>query len=337
VGENGGDQVKKSILIILGFIWIVNISSAIAETGKAGYAGDFLKFGLGARSLGMGGAFTAIAEGYEASYYNPAGLGFNTGHEIGFAYQNLTLDRKLSSVAAVIPVRNEAVMGVSWAYSSVGSVPIRDSDRNLLGNMGNNNNSFGLSFSKKVVDQASAGATIHYFQSKLESFTTFTIGVDLGGIYNYQDLAAIGLSISNLGSNYSWDDWAGNGKKYKDKFPVQIRGGVAGFLYDKTLVASIDIVKNEKLDPVLHAGAEYWLTKKVAVPFEGDEEGEGPQTVIAAKRFFGLRTGYSDGSFTAGASLILPVSPVTGGIDYAFMTGKRDEGSYHIFALRIMF
>jgi hypothetical protein len=339
VGESGGDQMKKGIFIILAIGLVFNISIAMAETGNAGYAGDFLRFGLGARPLGMGGAFAAIAEGCEAAYYNPAGLGFSTGHEVGFVYQSLTLDRKIGSVAAVIPVRNEAVIGVSWLYSSVGNVPIRDSDRNYLGDMANNNNSFGLSFSKKPIDQLSVGATLHYLQSKNQSMSAFTIGVDMGGLYNYQDIAAVGLCVSNLGSSYNWDDWAGQGKKYKDKFPVQVRAGVAGFLFDKKLVADCDIIKDEKLNLKFHAGAEYWLTKKVSVPSEGDEEGEneGPRTVVADKRFFGARIGYSEGSFTFGGSLILPISPVTGGFDYAYMTGKRDEGAYSILALRIMF
>ncbi|CUT01301.1 PorV/PorQ family protein [Candidatus Chrysopegis kryptomonas] len=38
------------------------------------YAGDFLNIGVGGRALGMGGAFTSIANDVTAGYWNPAGL-----------------------------------------------------------------------------------------------------------------------------------------------------------------------------------------------------------------------------------------------------------------------
>ena len=38
------------------------------------YAGEFLRVGAGARALGMGGAFLAVADDATAGYWNPAGL-----------------------------------------------------------------------------------------------------------------------------------------------------------------------------------------------------------------------------------------------------------------------
>lgn len=42
--------------------------------GAAKYAGEFMYAGAGARALGMGGAFCAIADDATAAYWNPAGL-----------------------------------------------------------------------------------------------------------------------------------------------------------------------------------------------------------------------------------------------------------------------
>src|SRR5262245_15752560 len=38
------------------------------------YAGDFLKVPVGARAIGMGGAFTAVADDATAPWWNPAGM-----------------------------------------------------------------------------------------------------------------------------------------------------------------------------------------------------------------------------------------------------------------------
>src|SRR5881296_635516 len=38
------------------------------------YAGEFLKIPVGARAIGMGGSFTAVADDATAPYWNPAGM-----------------------------------------------------------------------------------------------------------------------------------------------------------------------------------------------------------------------------------------------------------------------
>lgn len=46
------------------------------------YAGEFLHVGAGARALGMGGAFVAVADDASAAWWNPAGLSFLPYKEI---------------------------------------------------------------------------------------------------------------------------------------------------------------------------------------------------------------------------------------------------------------
>src|SRR5213083_1097212 len=48
--------------------------SLAAPASATKYAGEFLKIQVGARALGMGGAFVAVADDATAPYWNPAGL-----------------------------------------------------------------------------------------------------------------------------------------------------------------------------------------------------------------------------------------------------------------------
>ena len=47
------------------------------------------EIGMGARALGMGGAFVAVADDANAIYYNPAGLAYMEGRNITSLYSSL--------------------------------------------------------------------------------------------------------------------------------------------------------------------------------------------------------------------------------------------------------
>ena len=69
------------------------MSAGFAADG-AGQAGAYLKMGVGARALGMGSAFTAVANDSTAAFWNPAGLAKLKRSEGSFMHANLTLDRE---------------------------------------------------------------------------------------------------------------------------------------------------------------------------------------------------------------------------------------------------
>lgn len=60
------------------------LATSISHAAWAGdkYAAEFLKIGVGARALGMGEAFVAVADDGTAGYWNPAGLVFVRQQEV---------------------------------------------------------------------------------------------------------------------------------------------------------------------------------------------------------------------------------------------------------------
>jgi hypothetical protein len=55
--------------------WMIGAALALASPASATkYAGEFMKIPVGARAIGMGGAFSAVADDATAPYWNPAGM-----------------------------------------------------------------------------------------------------------------------------------------------------------------------------------------------------------------------------------------------------------------------
>src|SRR5690606_30205337 len=53
---------------------------------------NFLTIGVGARGQALGGAHTALANGVSALFWNPAGMAFEDGAQVGISYAPLYAD-----------------------------------------------------------------------------------------------------------------------------------------------------------------------------------------------------------------------------------------------------
>lgn len=77
-------QALTAFLIIIASV-LGESKQIYCQTGDAGDAGAFLKFGLGVRGATYGEAFTAVASDPAAIYYNPAGIVFSKKAQAEFS------------------------------------------------------------------------------------------------------------------------------------------------------------------------------------------------------------------------------------------------------------
>ena len=105
---------KKFWFLLIIYTLLFFGKTVYSNDASAGKAGAFLRVGVGARPLGMGGAFTAISNDVYGSYWNPAGLGQLNSVQLMGMYSLLTLDRTLNYAATAFPVKGMGTIGLSW-------------------------------------------------------------------------------------------------------------------------------------------------------------------------------------------------------------------------------
>ncbi|MCP4684765.1 MAG: PorV/PorQ family protein [bacterium] len=326
--------------LIIPFILLVAVfsspASSQAEEAEGGYAGAFLQVPVGARPTAMGGAYRAIASDGAGPLFNPAGASGLKRPLLGSSYRVLKLDRKLGYLTALFPIKNQAVLGAQWLYAGSGSVEARDTDGYLQGHdISQNSHQFTILFAKKFERWIGFGANMSYLQSHLSDISANSVGFDFGVMIYVEQLLnrekrdklpvrdiQIGITVQDVAKKFRWNSeeyvlahtTGGLATEQEDDVPVEFGLGVSGRLLDRRLLLTSDFVRNSKQGPRIHAGAEFYVMP-----------------------VFALRTGFSDGRFTAGTGYLFKISKRQLVIDYAFTTDKADEGSEHIFSFDLLF
>ncbi|MCK5738648.1 UPF0164 family protein, partial [bacterium] len=83
----------------------------ISKTGMS--AASFLEIGVGARALGMGGAFVGIADDASALYWNPGGLPEIPRPEFIFMHSEWLADMDYDYLGLVLPLGGAGSFGLS--------------------------------------------------------------------------------------------------------------------------------------------------------------------------------------------------------------------------------
>ena len=91
----------QRIIFILFLFFANNVYSL---TGTEGVSNPILDLGVGARALGMGGAFVAVCNDGNAGYWNPAGLSQILKFEIHSMYTSLFLGTKFYYLSLAVPL-----------------------------------------------------------------------------------------------------------------------------------------------------------------------------------------------------------------------------------------
>jgi len=297
-------MLKVWLLILTLF---ATCSVLFAQAGSTGMA--FLKLGTGARALGMGEAFTAVADDPTATYYNPAGLSQTPSSQILLMHKAWIQDVTTEYLGADTHA-GALSLGISINSTSVNNIDIRNAPGPALGSFDARNAAIGFSAAYSVNSDLSLGITGKYLYEKILINEASGLGFDLGVLYQTPWKIRLGASIANLGSmNALADDPTTLPRIFRIggayTTPIESMDGVL------TLASDIVSVTNESATHA-NVGLEFEYQKQFALRA-------------------GYETGYDTKDFSAGAGFAYGILR----LDYAFVPFREDFGTTHTFSLNI--
>jgi hypothetical protein len=264
----------KYITLIL-IALLIAASPALSGT-NGGLGGSFARIGAGARAKAMGNAYTGLAEGTSAIYFNPGALSYGETMMFTATTSQMAFDRSLDYIAFVAPLHPKAEgqvvnagIGLGWLHAGVGDIDSRDFDGRPLDQIDMSSNLFLFSFGIQFHERFGGGLTakvIYETFGKIgneeSSVNGDGFGLDAGLFGKPIDHLTIGVHVKDIAAKTTWNTteyWSQGGSKV-DEWPLQYRIGAA-YEYD-WLTGTLDLETSEESDTRLHAGVEAATTIK---------------------------------------------------------------------------
>ncbi|MBI5554356.1 MAG: PorV/PorQ family protein, partial [Elusimicrobia bacterium] len=145
----------------------------------AGEPAAFLRNGAGARALGMGGAYTALADDASSVYWNPAKLAWQEKFEFTARYANLGLDSRCDYAGLVLPL-SFASFGFGYLQQATNKIETTDSVGQVSGETEAANNALFIGYGQTFGDIFSLGLAAKLINQNLAAYQARALGLDLG-------------------------------------------------------------------------------------------------------------------------------------------------------------
>jgi len=334
-------------IFILAIFFFFRPALICSATGTSGAI--ILKQTSGARPLGMGEAFVALADDVNALQFNPAGLAQIKRHEISVMYLNSLVDTWFGFIGYAYPIggkverqrgrtfksiqerRNQGTIALGVSSLQAGKMVLEPegntvrAEEDYLANLG-----FGYIIwrSEEKVEkrrrraratgelrnEVSLGVSIKLVYSTLvQKYSAMAYAVDVGLLGKFivgKNRLQLGFAGQNLGTKIKFEEEG-------DSLPLTVRAGAAyqmDFKQEHRLIISGEAVKPNDGDFKGSGGMEYWY-----------------------REIFALRAGYKAGydldSFTCGVGFVWENFQ----LDYGWGMSASKMGDNHRFSLTARF
>lgn len=250
---------KCLLLVVFSVVFVSFLHSAAGQNALA-----FLKIGVGPSASGLGEAYSVLAQGAEATYWNPAGIVSTRKNEV-YLYHNSWIEGiSQQYISAVVhrPQRDISY-GLSAMFLNTGNMPYRE----IIGDQPHyslvyssysaKNLAIVGSFSK-MLNNYSYGFNLKIIEEKIHTYSTNVIAFDFGmNFYNVTDRLNLSFVVQNFGTQAKFD-------KESFDIPLTFRAGstFSGLVYERDYDLAFDLVKT------INESIGYRLGAQVHLPYQ---------------------------------------------------------------------
>jgi len=260
-------KLISTFLLAISLLLFVSTSSAgIFSRENTGTTGaTFLKIEAGARPVAMGGAFVAVADDANTTYWNPAGLAQLEEREITAMHNEWLEDIRYEFLGYAQPIKSEGRaqgFGVSVMCLYMSGLEERTTETiEPEGTFGAYDIAVAGAYACEVGKGVSIGTNVKLIHQRIENETAWSGAIDLGLLYRLPGPRGglqLGFAVQNIGPGIKF-------VKESDPLPLNIKAGIAKSLelrqIKSKLILALDV--NAPIDnvPNGHFGAEFVYKK----------------------------------------------------------------------------
>ena len=283
-------------------------------------AAQFLKIGIGARALGMGESFVAIANDAEALYWNPAGISQFDKTSVFFSHTQWVVDINLEYAGIVYHIDQINSFGAAVTYLHTDEMKETTELQPFGTGRFFNYSDFlvSLTYARNMTDKFSFGISVKYMQENIADLTSNGLLFDLGTYYKTGwKSTRFAVSVTNLGNDIKPTgsfEYQNLNNEYievnsfqSSPPPIIFRLGIAGEIWEteeNKVTSSIQLNHPNDNKENVNFGFEYWWKNMIALRA-------------------GYKTARIEENFSVGAGLNYPTSYTDLRIDYAFTNFGR--------------
>lgn len=308
---------RKLLSMVLTLILVVMISSIAAENN---FANSYMRMGLGAKGMAMGGTGTAFMDNITAAYWNPAALANVKRFEFAAMYTDMGLDR-MHNFAAIGTGFKYGYVALSWVNAAVKDIEIWDGSNNYGDTFNYIDHNINLSLALGR-GKFKIGLTAKGYISDMDDDQKKGFGSDVGFLWDINQYLSIGAMMRDIYSELN-----------DEEIPTQFCGGVAVHpIHGLTFATDLKKEKHDD-DTKVSIGAEYWTGMGSDTEIGSTHSGINLEErtrwdEILSDTQGGIRLGFNDGNFAAGCGLRFKMLE----INYAYITPPEElfEDSHQI-------
>lgn len=203
---------------------LVALAAPVGAQTTVKYGADFLASGVGARALGMGGAYVAHADDVTAGYWNVAGLDGLAAPEVAYMHaERFDGAVAFDYAAAAYPLSARSTVGVTFVRSAVDDIAnTLDAYDPATGQINPDDvtyfsaadNALFVSYARGVTDRLSVGASAKLIQRGVGDFASaWGYSLDVGA---QLDLGRVRLGLNVQDAPGMIQSWSVDAERFAE-------------------------------------------------------------------------------------------------------------------------